>query len=97
MKGGNDIDKDNTTIVNGAGQADLIKNSKNNFSFRNLTIDNIKDISNLPLTQIKIIIHDLESNSFKFIKKVVSIPQNKAYNNKRSYYYDPPDYLCVLV
>ncbi len=51
-------------------QCFLIKNNKNDFSFRNLTIDNIKDISNLPLTQIKIIIHDLDSNSFKFIKKV---------------------------
>ncbi|MFN6021998.1 MAG: hypothetical protein ACK49F_16590, partial [Bacteroidota bacterium] len=51
-------------------QSFLIKNSENVFSFRNLTIENIKDISNLPLTQIKIIIHDLDSNSFKFLKKV---------------------------
>ena len=51
-------------------QSFLIKNSENDFSFRNLTIENIKDISNLPLTQIKIIIHDLDSNSFKFLKKV---------------------------
>jgi hypothetical protein len=51
-------------------QCFLIKSSKNDFSFRNLTIENIKDISNLPLTQIKSIIHDLDSNSFKFIKKV---------------------------
>ena len=51
-------------------QCFLIKSNKNDFSFRNLTIENIKDISNLPLTQIKSIIHDLDSNSFKFIKKV---------------------------
>lgn len=51
-------------------QCFLIKSSKNDFSFRNLSIENIKDISNLPLTQIKSIIHDLDSNSFKFIKKV---------------------------